>query len=193
MSFANALRAGAAVLAVGLCAAPVLADEPLPEALTGLLQAAATQGPERFEDAVRLIALTHSAEQIVAAADVFGEGDAARTALGLTVEIPYAAAEPVEPVILPEEEDETSLINGVVAAPWWLARIAAAGQSDLWNGRVSLGVRFDSGNTSREDYTFGLNIRRELAQWGFNADVEYAYSEVNSVVGRENFRTRLRG
>lgn len=193
---AHALRAGAAALALSLCAASASADEPLPEALTALLRAASAQGPERFEEAVRLIALTQPAEQIVVAAEGFGEGDAARSALGLTVEIPYAAAEPVEPVVLPaaeEEEEETGLINGVVAAPWWLARIAAAGQSDLWNGRVSLGVRFDSGNTSREDYTFGLNIRRELAQWGFNADIEYVYSEINSVVGRENFRTRLRG
>ena len=196
MTFAHALRAGAAALALSLCAAPAFADEPLPDALTQLMQAASAQGPDRFEEAVRLIALTHSADQIVAAAEGFGEGEAARNALGLSVEIPYAAAEPVEPagpVPAPEEDEEAGIINGVATAPLWIARIAAAGRSDLWNGRVNLGVRFDSGNTEREDYTLGLNIRRELAQWGFNADIEYAYSEINSVVGRENFRTRLRG
>ncbi|MFN7177884.1 MAG: DUF481 domain-containing protein, partial [Thermaurantiacus sp.] len=186
------LRACTAALAISLCTPPAQAAEPLPEALSGLLQAAAGEGPERFADAVRLVALTHPGEQIAAAADGFGQGEAARAALGI---------EPAEPVLVAgtgeidtdAEDTDYSLINGVVTMPFWMARIAAAGQSSLWNGRASLGVRFDSGNTAREDYTFGLQVRRELAQWGFRADIDYAYSEINSVVGRDNFRTRLRG
>ncbi len=186
-------RVLAGALAFSLCTGPLMADEPLPEALTGLLQAASAQGPQRFADAVRLVKLTHSPEQIVLAADGFGEGEAARAILGIEEPEPAVLAEQPDAAEDDGEPEEHSLINGVVTMPLWMARLAAAGESELWNGRASLGVRFDSGNTAREDYTFGLQLRRELAGWGFRADIDYAYSEINSVVGRDNFRTRLRG
>ncbi|MGY6532872.1 DUF481 domain-containing protein [Glycocaulis sp.] len=189
------MRACAGALALSLGTATALADEPLPEALSGLLQAAAQDSPQRFAQAVRLVSLTHTPEQILAASEAFGQGEAARAALGMDP-APDGEEEPAELAEVEaevEEDEDYGLINGVVTAPWWLARLAAAGQSDLWNGRVSLGVRFDSGNTDREDYTLGVQVRRELAQWGFRADIDYAYSEVNDVVGRDNLRTRLRG
>lgn len=189
------MRACAGALTLSLGTATALANEPLPEALSGLLQAAAQDGPQRFAQAVRLVSLTHTPEQILAASEAFEQGEAARAALGMDP-APDEEEDPAEPAEVEaevEEDEDYGLINGVVTAPWWLARLAAAGQSDLWNGRVSLGVRFDSGNTDREDYTVGLQVRRELAQWGFRADIDYAYSEVNDVVGRDNLRTRLRG
>lgn len=179
----------------------------LPPALMELLEAANAQGSADFTRAVQLIALTRPAEEVVLGAEALGRGNAARRALGL------------EPVILPEDAaraasvelaeddsaegkddgldndiaDDTGLTGSVAAIPMSLARTIAQGRFEMWEGRASLGIRFDSGNTSREDYTFGLQIERELSGWGFQGNVDYAYSEVNGTIGRDNFRTRLRG
>lgn len=188
----------AAVSVLVLCG-PGHADEgELPPALMELLEAANAQGATQFTQAVQLIALTQDPETVVRAAETLERGSVARRALGL------------EPVLLPEEaavaaasevvaEDDTAYhgpngIAGVVAAvPVSFARSLATGRLELWQGRASLGVRFDSGNTDRQDYTFALQVRRELSGWGFQGDIDYAYSEVNNVIGRDNFRIRLRG
>lgn len=198
----SARSALSALMASMTLTGAVLADE-LPTELMALMEAANAQGRADFTNAVRLISLTRPAEEIVAAAETLGRGNAARRALGL------------EPVLLPEDaalaaaaemaddddnegkhppaEEPNGLTGRVAAMPVSLARTFASGQLDLWQGRASLGIRFDSGNTAREDYTFGLQVRRELSGWGFQGDVDYAYSEVNNVIGRDNFRTRLRG
>lgn len=188
-----------AAVSVLVLSGPGHADEgELPPALMELLEAANAQGPTQFTQAVQLIALTQDPETVVRAAETLERGSVARRALGL------------EPVLLPEEaavaaasevvaEDDTAYhgpngIAGVVAAvPVSFARSLATGRLELWQGRASLGVRFDSGNTDRQDYTFALQVRRELSGWGFQGDIDYAYSEVNNVIGRDNFRIRLRG
>jgi putative salt-induced outer membrane protein YdiY len=184
------------------------ADDTLPPALVQLLEAASAEGSADFTNAVRLIALTQPAGAVVLAAQAMGRGNAARRALGL------------EPVLLPEEaalaaaiemadpdeedgkddglddtgEDSSSgLGSAVAAAPLSIARTLANGRFEMWEGRASLGIRFDSGNTAREDYTFALQVRRQLSGWGFQGDIDYAYSEVNGTIGRDNLRTRLRG
>lgn len=188
-----------AVIAALALASPGHADEgELPPALMELLVAANAQGRAQFTQAVQLIALTQNPQTVVKAAETLQRGNVARQALGL------------EPIVLPEEaaiaaaeevaqEDEAGeykpngIVGTVAAVPVGVARTFASGRLELWQGRASLGVRFDSGNTSREDYTFGLQVRRELSDWGFQGDIDYAYSEVNNVIGRDNFRTRLRG
>ncbi|KPP82259.1 MAG: putative salt-induced outer membrane protein [Oceanicaulis sp. HLUCCA04] len=198
---------GAFTAAAALAGSALADGDALPEPLMELLEAANAQGSADFTRAVQLIALTRPADEVVLGAEVLGQGNAARRALGL------------EPVILPEEaaraasvelaEDDTTegkddgldndmadgagLTGTMTAMPMSVARTIAAGRFELWDGRASLGIRFDSGNTAREDYTFGLQVERELSGWGFQGNIDYAYSEVNGTIGRDNFRTRLRG
>ncbi|HCY55993.1 MAG TPA: hypothetical protein DF715_10845 [Oceanicaulis sp.] len=178
-------------------------DAELPGALAELLQAANEQGAADFTRAVQLIALTRPADEIVRAAEALGRGNAARRALGLEPVLLSEEAARAAAVEMGEDEedgkddgledDSSSLGSTVVAAPMSIARTLANGRFELWEGRASLGIRFDSGNTAREDYTFALQVRRELSGWGFQGDIDYAYSEVNGTIGRDNFRTRLRG
>lgn len=193
---------------LALTGAALADDGPLPAALSELLEAANAQGSTDFANAVRLIALTQPADSVVAAAEALGRGNTARRALGLEpVLLPDEAARAAAIEIAEEDEEDgkdegveemleenpSGLGSTVVAAPLSIARTFANGRFELWDGRASLGIRFDSGNTAREDYTFALQIRRELSGWGFQGDIDYAYSEVNGTIGRDNFRTRLRG
>lgn len=187
----------ALAIAVALSGTAAAQEAQLPGILTELLEAANEQGRTEFTRAVQLIALTRPADEIVRAAEGLGRGDAARQALGLEPpQLPDdAAIAAVEEIA--EEDDAAGYTNGIVgtvaAVPVGVARTFASGRLELWQGRASLGVRFDSGNTAREDYTFGLQVRRELSGWGFQGHIDYAYSEVNGTIGRDNFRTRLRG
>lgn len=200
------ISAAALSLALGGTA---LADEaPLPPALVDLMAAASEEGSEDFTNAVHLIALTQPADAIVAAAEALGRGNAARRALGIEpVLLPDEAARAAAIEVAEEEaedgkddgieesveESSSGLASTVASAPLSIARTFANGRFELWEGRASLGVRFDSGNTAREDYTFGLQLTRELSGWGFQGDIDYAYSEINGVIGRDNFRARMRG
>ena len=76
--------------------------------------------------------------------------------------------------------------------PLALAGALASGESELWEGRAELGLRFDSGNSDRQDYKIGVSIERALSVWGFEAAASYAYSEVDGAVGRDEFDAEAR-
>ncbi|MFC4725583.1 YdiY family protein [Glycocaulis abyssi] len=188
----------ALAIAIALSGTAAAQEAQLPGILTELLEAANAQGRADFTRAVQLIALTRPADEIVRAAEELGRGDVARQALGVEPpQLPEDAAIAAVEEIAEDDPSEVYTPNGIVgtvaAVPVGFARTFASGQLELWQGRASLGIRFDSGNTSREDYTFGLQVRRELSGWGFQGDIDYAYSEVNGTIGRDNLRTRLRG
>jgi putative salt-induced outer membrane protein YdiY len=62
-----------------------------------------------------------------------------------------------------------------------------------WSGRASAGLRVDTGNSDQQDYTLGLQIVRDLAEWGFEAGVDYAYSEAGGAVSRDQLSLTARG
>lgn len=174
-----------------LMTAPALAEQgaDLDPALARLLAAAAQSGEEDFADALRLIALSEGEETALAAAAGLGREARARTILDLNP--PVADTESTRPEPVSPGPDR--------AQPAWtgaahgLAGALASGQSDAWDGRVKLGARFDSGNSSRQDYTAGLEIERALDGWGFEGLLEYAYSEADGEVGRDQLLASARG
>ncbi|GJL97375.1 MAG: hypothetical protein DHS20C06_11920 [Hyphobacterium sp.] len=62
-----------------------------------------------------------------------------------------------------------------------------------WSGRASAGLRVDSGNSDQQDYTLGLEVVRDLAEWGFEAGIDYAYSESGGAVARDQLSLTARG
>jgi len=168
-----------------------------------LLAAAAAENDEAvFASAVNLLALTQSAERIAAGAARLSDHHAvlARRALGL----PVAPVTPVPPpamVAVDADLQQAAEDNGLTSTvePFWIAAPTSAvllltrAESDLWAGKVRLGVRADSGDTDRLDYTLGLDAERELVGWGFETSVIYSYSEVDDNVGRDELILKARG
>jgi len=192
------MRLGLVVFVLTLLSAPVFAQdgepEALPEALTALLAAAGESSDEDFADAVRLIALTEDPLALADAAARLGaaRGSQAREILGLSAVAPDAPgglAGPLEVEPAADIEDDTAR---VLAAPWRAPRVMLAGQSEALEGRASLGLRFDGGNSDRQDYTLGLSVKRALEVWGFETGLSYAYSEVDGAVGRDTFEADAR-
>jgi putative salt-induced outer membrane protein YdiY len=62
-----------------------------------------------------------------------------------------------------------------------------------WAGRLSAGLRVDSGNSDQQDYSLGLEVERELAEWGFEGGIDYAYSESGGVASRDQLSVDARG
>lgn len=62
-----------------------------------------------------------------------------------------------------------------------------------WSGRLSAGLRVDSGNSDQQDYSLGLGITRDLAEWGFQAGIDYAYSESGGTASRDQLSVDARG
>ncbi|MEQ8433882.1 MAG: hypothetical protein RIA71_06545 [Oceanicaulis sp.] len=145
----------------------------LPEPLTALLSAAHdSQSEDDFSDAVRVIALTRDPADVAAAAAAISSerGAQARAILGLPARdvIAGAMADPVTGPVADAgaaeaaraETEAASLAERAAAAPLAVARNIASGESELWEGRAELGVRFDSGNSDRQDYMVGLGGAR---------------------------------
>ncbi|WP_270373686.1 DUF481 domain-containing protein [Marinicauda sp. Alg238-R41] len=190
-----------AISGLVLATGPVLAQEApvLEPALQRLLDAAARSGnADDLADALRLIALSEGRDVAFDAAARMGRLDAAQGVLGPVI-AEAAADQPVEPAPADDTPQAAPAESGTPAPPVWRrapAQVASAfygAQSDLWDGRVRLGARFDSGNSDRQDYLAGLEIKRALAGWGFEGAIEYAYSEVNSSVGRDELIANARG
>jgi putative salt-induced outer membrane protein YdiY len=181
-----------------LCLVPYFAsaqDAPLPPELERVLSAASdADDPALFEQAVRLIALTRPGEEIAASAAALSPERElqARTLLGLPalqspdpmLAAPMAEAQgAIEPAAEPD-----------AAAPLWraaplgVAQAMAGGDPENWSGEARLGLRYDGGNSDRQDYTLGLQAERALAVWGFESELSYAYSEVEGAVGRDELR-----
>ncbi|WP_019961048.1 DUF481 domain-containing protein [Woodsholea maritima] len=112
-------------------------------------------------------------------------------------------ATPVEPQRLPcldgpaqtpQEPSAPPLDHGpLLNQAYWLGNTIMNGQSENWNGRIKFGFRFDNGNNTRQDSTIALEIQRELMDWGFDGKINYTHSEINNVIGRDEFRVQLRG
>ncbi|MEQ8403639.1 MAG: DUF481 domain-containing protein [Oceanicaulis sp.] len=198
------------LLALTLCGAPAFAQapiaeaegQPLPDALNQLLAAAHASSEDDFEDAVRLITLTEDPAAVASAAARIDamSGARARALLGLPDGGPLAGL--AEDGALASASEDTGLAEPAEpVAPGFLARAAAplaasralvSGDSDVWEGRAELGLRFDSGNSDRQDYKIALAVERALAVWGFEAALGYAYSEVDGAVGRDEFDAQAR-
>ncbi|MGJ3230177.1 MAG: DUF481 domain-containing protein [Oceanicaulis sp.] len=172
--------------------------ERLPDALAALMDAAHESSNEDFEDAVRLIALTEDPLAVAGAAARIDavRGAQARALLGLPDGGPIAPELTAGAAPQAAEADAPD-----PAAPGFLARLAAplpgagviaSAQSEAWEGRAALGLRFDSGNSDRQDYTLALSAERALSTWGFEAGLAYAYSEVDGAVGRDEFEAEAR-
>lgn len=154
----------------------------LPEPLQILLEAAASaEDSAAFEQAVTLMALTRSPDEIAdGAARISPEREAeARALLGLAAAQEPGLAMEAAPVTDPQPA------RPWLAAPAQVASAVISGDPDTWSGEARLGVRNDSGNSDRQDYTVGLRVERALATWGFDGELSYAYSEVDGAVGRD--------
>lgn len=189
-----------ALSAVALATSPAEGLEPPYQAL---LAAAAAEADEAvFINAVHLLSLTESANRIAAGAARLSDHHAvlARRALGL----PVAPVTPIPPpamIAVDAELEEAAIESGLTSKvdPFWIAAPASAmmlltqAESELWTGKVRLGVRADGGDTDRLDYTIGLEAERELVGWGFETSVIYSYSEVDDNVGRDELILKARG
>ena len=180
-----------------ILAPPVSAQEAgLPEDLQRLLEAAAeADNPQAFEDAVELLTLTQSVEAVALGAARISEerGVAARSILGLASPQPADVADapaPSPPAEASQGAPDAEAAPALRAAPTALARAVASGEPENWSGEARLGVRNDSGNSDRQDYTLGLKAERALALWGFEGELAYAYSEVDGAVGRDEVLAR---
>jgi putative salt-induced outer membrane protein YdiY len=194
------------VITLTLLSPAAFAQDALPEPLSALLSAAhESQNEDDFSDAVRVISLTRNRADVAAAAAAISaeRGNQARAVLGLPAGDAMAGAmtSPATGSVANAsaaaagraEAEAASLAGRAAAAPLAVARNIASGESELWEGRAELGVRFDSGNSDRQDYVVGLSVERALARWGFEAAVSYAYSEVDGAVGRDELDLGARG
>lgn len=168
-----------------------------------LLAAAAAEDNEAFFiNAIHVLSLTQSAERIANGAARLSEHHAllARRTLGLPV-APVTPAPPPAMIAVDAELQDAAIENGLTSQvdPFWIAAPASAvmlltqAESELWTGKIRLGVRADSGDTDRLDYTIGLDAERELVGWGFETSAIYSYSEVDSNVGRDELILKARG
>jgi len=194
-----------------VCAAIVAVTSPedLEGALQALLEAAAAQDDaQTFAQTVQLLALTQPTDRIVAGAHTISpeHGDRARTLLGpsplQTRVMPAPAVTPLAapredmPVVVAETEPHPEPVE---PAPIWrrtpvhIITLLGQTQSDLWTGRAQLGMRSDSGDSERLDYTLGLEAKRQLEGWGFEASTLYSYSMTNNKVGRDELIAKARG
>jgi putative salt-induced outer membrane protein YdiY len=174
----------ALVLSLSARAQATPEPEPLAEPLQALLEAAAAEpDPQRFEDAIELLALTQSPVAIAAGAEALSpeRGATARSVLGLAEPEARAETQPA-PTAPPSDQSED---RGWRALPMQAVDAIASGQSQLWTGQVRLGFRQDSGNSDRLDYLAALSVERDLAVWGFEAGIDYAYAESDGAVGAD--------
>lgn len=186
-----------ALAASALALSPGEGLEPPYQAL--LTAAAAEDDDAIFTNAVGVLALTRSAERIAAGAARISHrhGVTARRILGLPMAPVTPAPEPVAIAVETETAMDTALISK--RDPFWIAGPASAVQlirqahSELWKGKLRLGVRADGGDTERLDYTLGLEAERELVGWGFETSATYSYSEVDNNVGRDELIFKARG
>ena len=189
-----------ALTAVTLALSPAEGLEP---PFQELLAAAAAEDEEAvFINAVHLLSLTQSAQRIAVGAARLSDHHAilARRVLGLPV-APVTPAPPPAMIAVDADLEQAAIENELTSKvdPFWIAAPASAvmlitrAESELWTGKVRLGVRADSGDTDRLDYTLGLDAERELVGWGFDTSLTYSYSEVDDNVGRDELIFKARG
>jgi len=198
------LSVNAAALAGALFAlAPAAAqDAPpdLPAEIAALLEAAAASDtPGDLEALLRLIEPRYGEAAILASAQTLDAAAAERVS-DMLAPAPEAveqaqAAEPLADPVPPEaaEPEPDSRLEALTQLPAAVGAGLINGRSELWEGRASLGLRFDSGNAERADYSVGLELTRKLAEWGFEGAIDYAYSEVDDRVGRDELNVKARG
>ncbi|WP_421788020.1 DUF481 domain-containing protein [Hyphobacterium sp.] len=156
-----------------------------------LAEAAATQGDEGFAETVDLIARV-SPGGAPAVLNVLAEIAPERLTLA---ENRFIAADVGVPNQLadrgpeaPDPQPDTEM-----------AEIEADGGYGFlpplsgWSGRLSAGLRVDSGNSDQQDYSLGLEVERELAEWGFEGGIDYAYSESGGIASRDQLSVDARG
>lgn len=165
-------------------------EQTLPDDLQALLVAASqSDNHEDIGDAIRLIALTQDKEVVFRAASTLGFAGAAINVLGNPVQFSsqdgVATADNTDQVTQSSETEDSST-EGIMRSPAAIISTLANGQSDLWTGKIRLGARFDTGNTERSDYSGGIEVERDLAGWGFEGNLNYAYSETDGNVGRDH-------
>lgn len=168
-----------------------------PDLQTLLETAAASETPGDLEVVARLLARIHGAAAVIGAVERLDPAAAERLS-GVLASPPTASAAPAAPEAdAPEAETADAPARGglatIAAAPAVVGDRLLRARSDLWDGRASLGLRFDSGNADRRDYAVGLEVSRALAGWGFEAGADYAFSEVDDRVGRDEFNFKARG
>lgn len=193
-----------AVAAALICAGNASGQEAAPvfdPELRSLLEtAAASETPGDLEVVARLLAQTYGAPAIIDVVESFDPGAAERLSDTLNPPNPVVAAAEAPAAAAPEsgsapeasDDNARSRLAALAAAPAAVGDQIMRARSDLWDGRATLGLRFDSGNANRRDYAVGLEISRALAGWGFEAAADYAFSEVDDRVGRDEFNLKAR-
>lgn len=170
-------------------------EETLPADLQAVLEAASQTGQQRdVTDAIRLLSLTQDDEVVYRAASELGYANAAILVLGNPVDLEETTTvESHAPAITPSNEETSDQTDrNWTNAPAGVVQAIAHGQSELWTGKIRLGLRFDSGNSERQDYNAGLEVERALAGWGFEGALNYSYSESDGTVGTDHIDANAR-
>lgn len=192
-------RTLAAALAVLCClTAPAFAQ--VSDDYTRLIEDAASyQDADAFAATLALVARnaeggSNAVMQTVTAIAPERADEAALT-LGFEPGAPYAAAE--APAVAEETEVAEPEDTAPTPADWSWRRPFSVFEDGAplapWSGKLKAGLRIDSGNTDRQDYTLGLEVSRELIGWGFDGSIDYARSETDNVTGVNELIADARG
>jgi len=75
----------------------------------------------------------------------------------------------------------------------WLAAPIRMLQDDSWAGHVRAGIQLERGNSELTDFTFAVELDRELEQgWRIDSQFEYFLSETATGTTRDNWLAELR-
>lgn len=153
-----------------------------------LAEAAITQGDESFAETVDLVARVApggAPAVLEALAELAPERLtlAENRFIAADIGVNQMAELPPPPPASEAAPSETEADEGfALTRPW-------AG----WSGRLSAGLRVDSGNSDQQDYSLGFEFERDLAEWGFEAGLDYAYSESGGATSRDQLSLEARG
>lgn len=178
-----------AILSVLAVSAPAFGQALSEDYRRLLAEAAATQGDEGFAETVDLVARV-SPGGAPAVLDALAEIAPDRLTLAENRFIAADIGVTQQMVDLPPQpagEENVVADAGLDDGKGFLPNL------DAWSGRLSAGLRVDSGNSDQQDYSLGLEIERELAEWGFEGGIDYAYSEASGLTSRDQLRVDARG
>ncbi|WP_420434122.1 DUF481 domain-containing protein [Hyphobacterium sp.] len=176
-----------AILSVFVVSAPAFGQVLSEDYRRLLAEAAATQGDAGFAETVDLIArvspggapaVLNALAEIAPDRLTLAENRFIAADIVVAQQMVDLQPQPVDEEIAVAERDDG---NGFLP------------MLDAWSGRLSAGLRVDSGNSDQQDYSLGLEIERELAEWGFQGGIDYAYSEANGLTSRDQLRIDARG
>ncbi|WP_417494168.1 DUF481 domain-containing protein [Maricaulis sp.] len=189
----------AAFLSVIALGAPAAAD--IPQAYQALLAEAAERQDDdaRFLETADMVAVLVEGGRAAVHADILAHlPHRAGAVADWPLPDPVAAPAPAStPVPQPEHRDLGGAPIDLSEAPegsgGWLAGSIRMLRPDSWAGHVRAGLQLERGNSELTDFTFAIELDRELEHgWRIDSQFEYFLSENAANTTRDNWLVELR-